>query len=126
MIKQYTVLKVSDNSGAKKIRCIQLSKGFNKKFSKLGDLIVVSILELRNKLRITSKVLKGDVVKALVVRTKKKKTEKDGSSICFADNSVILINAQGKLTGTRIMGPIPKFLRKNKALKLASVSTGFF
>jgi len=126
MIKNQTVLKVADNSGAKKVKCIKLLKGFNRKSSILGDLIVVSVQELRNKLKVTSKVLKGDVLKALIVRTKYKYLKKDGTIFFSNENSVILINNQEKLVGTRVLGPIPKFLRNHKFLKLASVSTGFF
>ena len=94
MIKQQTILKVADNSGAKKVKCIQL---LNKKSSVLGDTIVVSVQELRNKLKITSKVLKGEVLKALIIRTKSKSVKKDGIYNNFFENSVVLISNQNKL-----------------------------
>jgi large subunit ribosomal protein L14 len=126
MIKQQTVLKVADNSGAKKVKCIKLLGGFKRKTSFLGDVIIVSVKELRNKSKLTSKVSKGDVLKAIIVRTKTKDFKQDGVSLSFSENSVILINNQEKLIGTRILGPMPKILRRHKILKLVSVSTGFF
>ena len=83
MIQQQTILKVSDNSGAKLVKCIKILKGFKKKYAKLGDIIVVSVLELRNKSKSSSKVLKGSVLKALIVRTKKNYKKKDGSNFFF-------------------------------------------
>jgi large subunit ribosomal protein L14 len=83
MIQQQTILKVSDNSGAKTVKCIKVLGGFKKKFAKLGNTIVVSIQELRNKSRKTSKVKKGEVFKALIIKTKSKQQNKDGSIIFF-------------------------------------------
>jgi Ribosomal protein L14 len=81
MIQQQTILKVSDNSGAKSAKCIKVLGGFKKQFAKLGNVIIVSIKELRNKSRKTSKVKKGEVYKALIIKTKAKQTSKDGSVI---------------------------------------------
>ena len=125
MIQQQTKLKSADNSGAKKLKCIKIFGGLNKNTSLLGDIILVSVKELRNKSKISSKVLKGDVLKAVLLRTKRKNFKKDGSSFSFFSNSAILMSSQNKLIGTRIFGPVPKHLRKHKILKLASVSTGF-
>jgi len=124
MIQQQTVLKVSDNSGAKSVKCIKVLGGFKKRFAKLGNVIVVSIKELRNKSRKTSKVKKGEVYKALIIKTKTKQISKDGSAIFFDNNSVSLINAQGKPLATRIIGPVPKKLKKGKYSKFASISLG--
>jgi len=126
MIQQQTILQVSDNSGAKTVKCIKVLGGFKRKFACLGDIIIISIQELRNKSRTTSKVLKGEVYKAIVIRTKQKILKKDGSSFFFNENAVSLINKQGKPIATRILGPIPKKLRLNKFMKLASISSGFF
>jgi len=125
MIQQQTILKVADNSGAKTVKCIKVLGGFKKKFAKLGDIIVVSVQNLRNKSKITSKVSKGEVCKALVIRTKKSFNNQDGSNIIFHENSVSLISKQNKLIGTRIIGPIPKILKKGKFNKFTSISSGF-
>ena len=126
MIQQQTILKVVDNSGAKTVKCIKVLGGFKRKFAKLGDIIVISIKELRNKSRINSKVFKGEIYKAIILRTKSKTVKKDGSINFFNENVVSLINKQGKLISTRILGPIPKKLRAVKFFKLLSISSGFF
>nr|YP_009495395.1 ribosomal protein L14 [Cylindrotheca closterium]AWQ64042.1 ribosomal protein L14 [Cylindrotheca closterium] len=112
MIQQQTILKVADNSGAKTVKCIKVLGGFKKRYAKLGDIVVVSVQQLRNKSKKTSKVSKGEVFRALVVRTKKKYRKKDGSSFFLQENAVALINKQGNPIGTRILGPIPKILKK--------------
>lgn len=124
MIQQQTILKVTDNSGAKTVKCIKVLKGFNRRFAVLGNTIIVSIHKLRNKSRITSKVQKGDVHKAIILRTKNKTIKKDGTVIFFQSNVVSLINKQGKPFASRIIGPIPKFLKKRKKLKFATLSAG--
>jgi large subunit ribosomal protein L14 len=124
MIQQQTILKVSDNSGAKTVRCIKILGGFKKKYAKLGDTIIVSVQQLRNKAKKTSKVKKGEVYKALIIRTKTKHTKKDGSQICFNENSVTLMNKQEGPISTRILGPIPKVLKKKKFQKFLSISSG--
>ena len=124
MIQQQSVLKVVDNSGAKLVRCIKVLGGFKKRYANLGDIIVVSIQQLRNKSKKTSKVLKGAVFRALVVRTKTNKQKKDGSTRIFQENSVVLINKQGNPIGTRIIGPISKTLKKKKFIKFISLSRG--
>jgi large subunit ribosomal protein L14 len=124
MIQQQTVLRVADNSGAKTVKCIKVLGGFKKRYASLGDIIVVSVQQLRNKSKKTSKVLKGGVFKALIIRTKAKYKKKDGSTFFLQDNSVTLINKQGNPIGTRILGPIPKTLKKKKFMKFVSLSTG--
>jgi large subunit ribosomal protein L14 len=124
MIQQQTILKVSDNSGAKTVKCIKVLGGFKKKFAKLGNTIVVSIQELRNKSRKTSKVKKGEIFKALIIKTKSKQQNKDGSIIFFDNNSVSLINKQGKPLASRLIGPVPKSLKKGKYSKFANISLG--
>jgi large subunit ribosomal protein L14 len=127
MIQQQTILKVADNSGAKTVKCIKVLGGFKRKVAFLGDLIIVSIQHLRNKSRNISKVTKGEVHKALIVRTKKKINKNDGSFYLFSENAVSLINKQNKPIASRLTGPLPKKLRLNKFLKLASISSsGFF
>jgi large subunit ribosomal protein L14 len=124
MIQQQTILKVADNSGAKIVKCIKVLGGFKRRFAKTSNVIVVSIKELRNKSKKTSKVKKGDVYKALIVKTKAKQFNKDGSLIFFDSNAVSLINSQGKPVGSRILGPISKKLKKGKYSKFASISLG--
>lgn len=124
MIQQESLLKVSDNSGAKIVKCIKVLGGFKKRFAGVGDIIVVSVQRLRNKSKKTSKVLKGGVFRALVLRTKKSITKKEGSSLVFYENSVTLINKQGNPIGTRLVGPIPKSLKKKKFNKFMSLSMG--
>jgi large subunit ribosomal protein L14 len=125
MIQQKTKLKVSDNSGAKSVRCIKVLGGFKKKIAKLGNIIVVSVQQLRNKAKNVSKVKKKEVYKALIVRTKKGLIKKSGFKNTFFENSVVLINKQGNPVGTRIMGPIPKALKKKSFQKVLSISSAF-
>jgi len=124
MIQHQTILKVADNSGAKTVKCIKVLGGFKKRYASLGDLIVVSVQQLRNKSKKTSKVLRGGVFRALVIRTKTQYVKKDGSSFALNENSVILINKQGNPVGTRILGPMPKILKKKKFMKFVSLSIG--
>ena len=124
MIQQQTILKVADNSGAKTVKCIKVLGGFKKRYACLGDIIVVSVQQLRNKSKKTSKVLKGGVFRALVIRTKTSYKKQDGSSFFLSENSVTLLNKQGNPIGTRILGPIPKTLKKKKFMKFASLSVG--
>lgn len=124
MIQHHTILKVSDNSGAKTVKCIKVLGGFKRKFAVIGDIIVVSIQQLRtNKSKKNLKVKKKEIYKALIIRTKTKLKKKDGFFITLKENSVALLNKQGKPIGTRIIGPIPKILKK-KFNKFLSLSTG--
>lgn len=124
MIQQQTVLKIYDNSGAKKVKCIKVLGGYKKKIAKLGDTIVVSIKELRNKSKKISKVKKGEVHRALLLHTKSKQTNKDGSTFFSDINSVCLINKQFKPLSSRILGPIPKKFKKGKYSKFSNISLG--
>jgi large subunit ribosomal protein L14 len=124
MIQQQTILKVSDNSGAKTVRCIKVLGGFKKKQASLGDILVVSVQKLRNKMKKNSKVKKKEIYKALIIRTKVYSKKKNGFYIKFQENSVTLINKQGNPVGTRIIGPLPKFLKKKQFQKFISISSG--
>ncbi|XP_047322949.1 50S ribosomal protein HLP, mitochondrial-like [Impatiens glandulifera] len=115
-IQMRTNLKVVDNSGAKRICCIQALKG--KKGARLGDTIVASVKEAQP----GGKVKKGDVVYAVVVRAAMQKGRSDGSEIRFDDNAAVLINKQGEPIGTRIMGPVPHEMRKKKHVKILSLA----
>lgn len=122
MIQQKTILKVVDNSGAKTVRCIKVLGGFKKKYAFVGDILIVSIQKLRNKYKKSSKVLKGEILKALVIRTKTLFSKTSLFSLC--ENSVILINKQGNPLGTRVIGPLTKTFMKKKFSKFIVLSAG--
>tara|TARA_B110000908_G_scaffold70041_1_gene84450 strand:- start:517 stop:897 length:381 start_codon:yes stop_codon:yes gene_type:complete len=124
MIQQQTVLNVSDNSGAKLVKCIKVLGGFKKKTAGIGDIVIVSVLRLRNKSKKKSKVKKGEVFKALITRTKFKKSKPDGFTIGFGTNSVSLLTKQNKPVGSRVLGPLPSFLKSGNFLKISSISYG--
>lgn len=118
MIQMQTALDVADNSGAKRLMCIKVLGGSRRRYASLGDIIVVSVKEaLPN-----SKVKKGDVHKAVIVRTKKEVGRPDGSYIKFDENSAVLINAQGEPIGTRIFGPVARELRAKRFMKIVSLA----
>lgn len=114
MIQMQTVLDVADNSGAKKLYCIKVLGGSKRKYAGIGDIIVASVKEAIP----NSKVKKGDVVKAVVVRTAKELGRPDGSYIRFDDNSGVVINNQKEPVGTRIFGPVARELRAKKFMKI--------
>lgn len=127
MIQQRTILRVIDNSGAKNVKCIKVLGGFKRKTAQLGDVIVVSVQQLRTKNKQYSKLLKGSVVRAIIVKTNTKQKKKDGSTFkTYNGNFVILINKQGNLIGTRILSALPKKLKKKKFLKFLSLCPGTF
>ena len=125
MIQQQTILKVTDNSGAKTAKCVKVLNGFNRRVAVLGDTIVVSVQKLRNKARLTSKVKKGEIHQAIIIRTKTKTMKKDGTAFFCQANAVSLINKQGKPFASRIMGPVPKIFKKRKKIKFVTLSSGF-
>ena len=125
MIQQETILKVADNSGAKTVRCIKILGGFKKKKVSLGDILVVSVQNLRNKSKKTSKVKKKEIYKALLIRLKTNKKTANGFKIYFQENAVALLNKQGNPIGSRIAGPISKKLKKKKFNKFAILSNRF-
>jgi large subunit ribosomal protein L14 len=124
MIQQRTILKVSDNSGVKTVRCLKILGGLKKKYSILGDIIIVSIQQLKNKLKKTSKLKKKEIYRALIIKTKINYKKKTGYENFFKKNSIVLINKQGNPIGTRILGAIPLSLKKNKLQKFISLSAG--
>jgi large subunit ribosomal protein L14 len=118
MIQMQSILDVADNSGAKKLFCIKVLGGSKRKYAGIGDIIVASVREaLPN-----SKVKKGDVVKAVIVRTAKELGRPDGSYIRFDDNSGVVINNQKEPIGTRIFGPVARELRAKKFMKIISLA----
>ena len=129
MIQQESLLQVSDNSGAKIIKCIKILGGYKKKNAKVGDIIVTSVQALRNKSKITSKVKKGEVYKAFLIRTKKRLKKKDGTSISCSKqgkraNAAVLLNKKSNPIGTRITELIPSELKKKQYMKFISLAPG--
>ena len=118
MIQMRTELDAADNSGAKRLHCIKVLGGSRRKYASLGDVIVVSIKEALP----ASKVKKGEVARAVVVRTRKGVRRPDGSHIRFDVNSAVLINPQGEPIGTRIFGPVARELRAKKFMKIISLA----
>ena len=118
MIQMQTTLDVADNSGAKKLMCIKVLGGSRRRYATIGDVIVVSIREaLPN-----AKVKKGDVSRAVIVRTAKEVQRPDGSYIRFDNNSAVLISPQNEPIGTRIFGPVARELRGKKFMKIVSLA----
>jgi len=126
MIQQQTLLKVSDNSGAKLAKCIKVLGGFKRKFGYVGDVVIVTIKQLRNKSKISSKVQKGEVYKALIIRTKSKTREKDSLSTFFDENAVSLLSNKNNPIATRIIGPVSRKIKKGNYQKFISISSGLF
>ncbi|MBN1227087.1 MAG: 50S ribosomal protein L14 [Deltaproteobacteria bacterium] len=118
MIQAETLLNVADNSGAKILNCIKVLGGSRRRYASVGDIIVASVREsLPN-----SKVKKGDVLKAVIVRTAKEIRREDGSYIKFDDNSAVLITQQNEPIGTRIFGPVARELRAKNFMKIISLA----
>ncbi len=118
MIQAETQLNAADNSGAKRLYCIKVLGGTRRRYASVGDIIVVSVQEAIP----NAKVKKGDVLKAVVVRTKKEVRRPDGSYIKFDDNSAVLINAAKEPIGTRIFGPVARELRAKQFMKIISLA----
>ena len=118
MIQEQSYLEVADNSGARKLMCIRVLGGSKKKFAKVGDVIKVTIKEAIP----TGRVKKGEVVDAVIVRTKNKLRRSDGSAIRFDDNACVLLDATGEMKGTRVFGPVARELRDKKFMKIVSLA----
>jgi len=118
MIQMQTNLEVADNSGARRVMCIKVLGGSRRKYASVGDVIVVSVKEAIPR----GRVKKGDVHRAVIVRTAKEVRRGDGSSIRFDRNAAVLINKQGEPIGTRIFGPVTRELRAKKFMKIVSLA----
>src|ERR671919_2547681 len=118
MIQAESNLEVADNSGARRVQCIRVLGGSRRKFASIGDVIVVAVKEAIPR----GKVKKGDVHKAVIVRTAKEIHRNDGSAIRFDRNAAVLINAQGEPIGTRIFGPVTRELRARRFMKIISLA----
>lgn len=118
MIQVESVLEVADNSGAKRVRCIKVLGGSKRKYASVGDVVVVSIRDASP----NSRVKKGQVARAVVVRTRKEVRRRDGSYIRFDENSAVLINKDNEPVGSRIFGPVARELRAKRFMKIVSLA----
>ena len=118
MVQQQTILKVADNTGAKEIMCIRCLGGSYRKYARIGDIIVASVKTATP----GGVVKKGDVVKAVVVRTKKPTRRSDGSYVRFDENAAVIIRDDGTPRGTRIFGPVARELREKDYMKILSLA----
>ena len=118
MIQMQTNLDVADNSGARRVQCIKVLGGSHRRYASVGDIIVVSVKEAIP----TGRVKKGDVRKAVVVRTVKEVRREDGTAIRFDRNAAVILNNQGEPVGTRIFGPVVRELRAKNFMKIISLA----
>ena len=119
MIREYSMLTVADNTGAKKVMCFRVLGGTGRKYATVGDIIVCSVKDSTPH----GQLKKGDVTKAVIVRTKKAIRRKDGSYIRFDDNAAVVIDDQKEPSGTRIFGPVARELREKKYMKIISLAS---
>ncbi len=118
MIQVQTSLNVADNSGAKKLQCIRVLGGTRKRYAYVGDIVIVAVKDAIP----NSPVKKGDVAKAVVVRTRKEYPRKDGTLVRFSDNAAVVISDTGEPKGTRIFGPVARELRDRKFMRIVSLA----
>ena len=118
MIQQETILKIADNSGAKKALCIKVLGGSRRRYARLGDIIVIAVKDAIP----NSNIRKGDVAKAVIVRTKKETRRKDGSYIRFDENAAVIIDDKKEPRATRIFGPVARELREKQFMKIISLA----
>ncbi len=118
MIQQESVLKIADNTGAKRAQCIRVLGGSARRYARVGDVVVVSIKQAIP----NAGVKKGEVARAVIVRTNKEMRRNDGSRIRFDENAAVLINPQGEPRGTRIFGPVGRELRERRYMRIVSLA----
>lgn len=118
MIQQESNLEVADNTGAKKVRCFKVLKGSKRRYARIGDIIIASVKEADPK----GSVKKGEVVRAVIVRTKSYIRRADGSFLRFYDNSCVIIDDKDNPKGTRIFGPVAREVRENGFIKISSLA----
>lgn len=118
MIQERSILKVADNSGARRIRCFRILGGTRRRYAALGDIIIASVQDAIP----TAAIKKGDVVRAVVVRTVKECSRPDGSYVKFDDNAACIVDDKGEPKGTRIFGPVARELREKNFLKIISLA----
>jgi len=118
MIQPYTILQVADNTGAKKLRCFNILGGTRRRYARIGDVVVASVREATP----DATVKKGQVVRAVIVRTRKELPREDGSFVRFDDNAAVIINKQREPVGTRIFGAVGRELRARNFMKIISLA----
>jgi large subunit ribosomal protein L14 len=118
MIQQESMVRIADNSGAKRAKCIRVLGGSRRRYARVGDIIVVAVKDALP----DGNVKKGEVARAVVVRTAKEVRRKDGSYIRFDDNAAVIINDAGEPRATRIFGPVGRELREKRFMKIASLA----
>lgn len=118
MIQQQTILTIADNSGARKAMCIRVLGGTRRRYGSVGDVVVMAVKDVLP----GGQVKKGDVVKGVIVRTKKEIRRKDGSYIRFDQNAAVLVNDQNEPRGTRIFGPVARELREKQFMRIISLA----
>jgi large subunit ribosomal protein L14 len=118
MIQQESILRIADNTGAKSALCIRVLGGSRRRYARVGDVIVATVKDAIP----NAPVKKGEVVRAVVVRTSKEMRRRDGSYIRFDDNAAVILNNQGEPRGTRIFGPVGRELREKKYMKIVSLA----
>jgi large subunit ribosomal protein L14 len=118
MIQAFTRLKVADNSGAREVMCLRVLKGSNARYGRVGDVIVASVKDAAPNMPIK----KGDVVRAVIVRTRSAIRRPDGTTLRFDDNACVIINNQGEPRGTRIFGPVARELRDKNFMRIISLA----
>ena len=119
MIREYTILKAADNTGARRMMCLRVLGGSRRRYATVGDVIVVSIKDAMP----NGSVREGEVARAVVVRTRKEIRRKDGSYIRFDENAAVLIDPQNEPRGTRIFGPVARELREKRYMKIVSLAS---
>lgn len=124
MIQINTILNVIDNSGAKTASCIKVLSGYKRRYASIGDLILVSIKTLRSKRKIILKLKKGELYKAIILRTCSVNRSFVGDNINFFENSIVLLTKQNKFLGTRVFGTVPKKFKSTKFFKLLTLASG--
>jgi len=118
MIQSYTILQVADNTGAKKLRCFNILGGSKHRYARIGDIVVASVREATP----DATVKKGQIVQAVIVRTRKELAREDGSYVRFDDNAAVIINNQKEPVGTRIFGAVARELRARQFMKIISLA----
>jgi len=119
MIQEYTILNVADNSGARKVMCFRVLGGTKRRYASIGDVIVCSVKDATP----NGQIKKGEVTRAVVVRTKKAIRRKDGSYIKFDDNAAVILDESQEPSGTRIFGPVARELREKQFMKIVSLAS---
>jgi large subunit ribosomal protein L14 len=126
MIQSQTIFRVSDNSGAKKVKCVKVLGGFRRKVASVGDVIVVSVRRVKQHKKKKIKIKEGEVCFGVIIRTKSRISRTNFSSVMCQENSLVLLNSSRKPFATRVIGPVPKQFRHSKFMRIASLSSGFF